>query len=270
MQKSYFSFIFDFLFICLLLFFITFIWVRSIIHNTIFIWLYSILISVVLSIFIFTIFRKKIDNYKLNKEEIKTKNNILNQLFFCQKNEINHFLIKFFKDKKIEKHVDFFCFKNENNDKYIIFNSFTFNELNKNDLLNYIKKAEKQKCEKIYIFCSQYNKECEVFIKNLKLMKIKLINFDNFYVNYIKKQNIYPNFTTKYEEKSRYKFKELLSIAFNKNKTKRYLITGLIFLIGSIFLRYNIYYLVFTSIMFIFAMFSYFNNIYNKKIDDQF
>ena len=71
-----------------------------------------------------------------------------------------------------------------------------------------------------------------------------------------------------YEEKNKYTFKELLNIAFNKNKTKSYVVTGLIFLISSIFLRYNIYYIVFTTLMFVFALFSYFNKPFNKKINE--
>lgn len=267
MQKNYLSFYFDFIFYTLVIFFITFIWIRSFVHKSILIWTYSLSITLIISILLSIFLRKKIYKYKLNKFEYKEKKIILNQLIFASNSEINNFLIKFF-DEKIKKHRDFFTFQNENN--YIVFNEFTLNSLNSNTLINFIKKAEKEKCNKIYVFCSSYDKECNNIIKNIKNVKIKLINFDNFYINFIKKQNIKPDFKIKYEEKSSYKFKELLSIAFNKSKTKNYVLTGIIFLIGSIFMRYNIYYLIFTTLMFIFALFSYFNNVYNKKSDEKF
>lgn len=268
MQKNYSSFIFDFIFILLSIFFISFIWIRSFVHNNSLIWVYSLSITAILGIILFSVLKKKITTYSLSKKEEKTKKEILNMLLFSQKSEINKYLIKFFENENITKHNEFFTFNKE--EKYIVFNNFEFDSLSLQNLLTLIKKAQKENCNRVYIFCNNYSKECVDFIKNLKNIKVKLVNFDTFYFSFIKKQNIYPAFSVCYEEKGKYKFKELLSIAFNKNKTKRYLLTGLIFLIGSIFLRYNIYYLVFTSLMFIFAMFSYFNNIYNKKIDDTF
>lgn len=264
MQKSYLSFYFDFLFYTALIFFITFIWIRSFIHSSILIWSYSIIITLILSIILSVFLKKKIYKFKLSKNEFKEKNKILNQLIFSKKEEINAYISKFFNNKHIYK--EYFTFTN--NENYIVFNEFNFEGLNCNTMLSFIKKAEKEKCNKIYIFCNNYNSDCAKIAKNLKNIKIKLINFDNFYVNYIKKQNLIPNFEDKYEEKTSYKFKELLSIAFNKTKTKNYVFTGLIFLTGSIFMRYNIYYLIFTSLMFIFALFSYFNKIYNKTPEE--
>ena len=266
MQKNYLSYYFDFVFYSLIIFFITFIWVRSFVHNNLLIWVYSVSITLIISILLSIILKKKIYKYKLTKSEYKEKLKFSNQLIFSLKSEINNFLQQFFKSEKIKKHKEFFTFGEHNENA--VFNEFTLDSLSLEKLLNYIKQAEKLKCENMLIFCTNYNKDCLKVTKNLKKIKVKLINFDNFYVGYIKKQNISPTFEIKYEEKTGYKFKELLSIAFNKNKTKNYVFTGLIFLIGSIFMRYNIYYLVFTSIMFIFALFSYFNTIYNKKTDE--
>ena len=268
MQKSYLSFYFDFVFYSLIIFFISFIWIRSFVHNNILIWVYSVSITLIIALLLHIILRKKINNYKLTRKEFKEKNIILNQLIFSLKSDVNNYLCKFFNENNLKKHKEYFTYGINN--EYIVFNEFNLENLSQNKLVELIKQAEKLKCEKMYIFCSNFNKECSTLTKNIKKIKIKLVNFDNFYINYVKKQNILPNFEIKYEEKKSYKFKELLSIAFNKSKTKNYVLTGIIFLIGSIFMRYNIYYLVFTTLMFIFALFSYFNSIYNKKTDNDF
>lgn len=271
MQKSYFSFIFDFLFYSFVIFLITFVWVRMLVHSEALIWIYSLSITLIISILLFIVLKKKIYNYSCSKKEIKEKQQILNSFIFAQNNEIINFLTKFFNDFQIKKHSEFFEVKNlDTKIKYIVFYDFSLSPTNVDTIIKFVKKAEKENISNIYIFCGTFEMACTKFIKNLKEVKIKIIDFNNFYENFIKKQNIKPNMKEKYAEKNKYSFKELLSIAFNKNKTKQYFLTGIIFLIGSIFLRYNIYYLLFTSLMFLFCLFSYFNKIYNKKTDDPF
>lgn len=271
MQKSYLSFVFDFLFYSFIVFLITFVWVRLLVHNKILIWTYSIAISLIISIFMLIILKKRIYKFSYSKKERQEKQQILNSLIFASNKEIIFFLNKFFENFEIKNNKENFVLTNaQTQQKYIVFFDFSFSQTNINTLINFVKKARKENIFKIYVFCNEAERNCMNFVKNLKDTKIKIVNFDNFYENFIKKQNIKPNFKEIYAEKSRYSFKELLSIAFNKTKTKQYFLTGLIFLIGSIFLRYNIYYLVFTSLMFIFCLFSCFNKIYNKKENDNF
>jgi len=268
-SKSSFSFILDFIFYCFLIFFISFIWLRVYIHDNTLIIVLSSIITLVLSTILSIIYKNKVDKYKLSKKEMKEKKEILNKLIFSNNLEINDYLLKFFNDYKITKHREFLEIKKDD-EKILVFNSFTINSCDNDFILSCIKKSGKLKIKKIMIFASSFNKDCPSFIKNIKEFKIKLIDFDEFYINFIKKENIIPENKIIYEEKTRYSFKELLNIAFNRKKTKTYVVTGIIFLISSIFLRYNIYYIVFTTIMFLFALFSYFNKPFNKKISDGF
>ena len=96
MQKRFSSFIFDFIFYILIVFFITFIWIRKVIHNNALIWIYSLSITLILSIILSIFFKKKTNAYFLNKKESKEKSNILNQLIFTSKEKTNKFIAKFF------------------------------------------------------------------------------------------------------------------------------------------------------------------------------
>jgi len=232
------------------------------VHNLALILVYSITLTLIIAIIISIFLRKKLFKFKLKKSEIKEKRKILNQLIFAKQQEVNDFLYGFFNYKNKHKYKTYFTFLNDN--KYFVCNDFKIDNNNCDNLIYYIKKAEQLNCDKLYFFGNKFSDECYKIVKNFKTIKIKLVNFNDFYLDFIKKQNIKPNFNIKYEEKSSYNIKELLNIAFNKNKTKNYVFTGIIFLIGSIFLRYNIYYLVFTTLMFIFALLSYFNKRYNN------
>ena len=110
MQKRFSSFIFDFIFYILIVFFITFIWIRKVIHNNALIWIYSLSITLILSIILSIFFKKKTNAYFLNKKESKEKSNILNQLIFTSKEKTNKFIAKFFKEFKINLHKEFFTF----------------------------------------------------------------------------------------------------------------------------------------------------------------
>ena len=231
MKKSYFSFIFDFLFYTFIIFLITFIWVRMIVHNNALIWVYSVSITFLISMILFIILKKKIYNFSVSKKETIQKQKILNSLIFEQRTNILNFLLKFFYDYDKKKHKDYLLITNKTtNEKYLVFEDFSLSSLELDKIVDFVKISQKEKVNKLYIFCSSFSSSANNFCKNLKTVKIKLVNFDNFYSNYVKKQNIFPEFEERYIEKSRYSFKELLSIAFNKNKTKQYFFTGIIFL----------------------------------------
>lgn len=269
MNKSSFSFILDFIFFSFLIFFICFIWLRVYIHDNALIIVLSAIITLILSAILSVIYKNKSDKYKLSKKENKEKKEILNKLIFLNCTELNNYISNFFSEYQLTKHREFLEIKNDN-EKSLIFSCFTLNCCDNDFIINTVKKAEKLKIKNIMIYASSFSKDSLNFVKNIKEYKVKLIDFNEFYASFIKKENIKPNKEIIYEEKTRYTFKELLSISFNRKKTKGYVFTGLIFLISSVFLRYNLYYIAFTTLMFVFALFSYFNKSFNKKTSNDF
>ena len=262
MNKSTFSFIIDFVFYSLIIFAVSYIWLRLYIHNNTLILVISLIITLFISSILCLVLKNKISKNKLTKKEEKIKKQILNSLLVMNNNEINNFLTQVF-NNNVKKYKDFLVILNE--EKTVIFYNFSFLETDINFILNSLKTSEKLEIFNVNIISNLFNKDCNKFVKNIKNFNIKLINFNDFYFKCLKEQNILPNSKIKYEEKTKYSIKELLSIAFNKTKTKSYVLTGLIFLVSSLFLRYNIYYIIFTTLMFSFAMFSYFNKRFNKK-----
>lgn len=277
MEKGYFSFFCDFIFYAFLIFSISFIWLRYFIHNDITLYLLAFLITISLSLILALIFRKKVNKFKLTKKEKKLKQNYLNYLLFLDNKETTNLVKQFYKDRVIKSCSNYLIVAKENlnlvkdkrkyiknSEKIIIFYDFSINNLSKNSVISFVKKSINLNIKSIEILSINFDKECFSFAKKIKGFTINLIDFDKLYSEKLKNYEINVSEKLVYEEKNKYTFKELLQIAFNKKKTKTYSLTGLIFLFGAIFFRYNIYYLVFTSIMFIFALISYFNKAYNK------
>ena len=197
MEKSKLSFLLDFLFKSILIFFISFIWLRLYIHNNALIIFLSILITLFSSIILSLVLKSKFNKIKLSKKEIKEKQNYLNQLNFSSNKEINDLLIRFYKTEKIIKHKDFFEIEKEEN--IIVFNNFSFVATNISFIIDCIKKVQSKNINKIIIFASNFENVCYNFVKNLKDKKIKLIDFDNLYTNFMKKHNMFPEIKIKYE-----------------------------------------------------------------------
>lgn len=74
----------------------------------------------------------------------------------------------------------------------------------------------------------------------------------------LEKYNTFPDFAVEKKPRKKYSFIELKSIAFSRKNTKNYLIYSVILIVSSLFLRLNIYYAVFSTLLLIFAGISLF------------
>jgi len=264
--KTKFSYIIDFIFKVVSIFLISFIWIRLFEHNLTLIIIYSALITLVLSLISTIISVKKIKKENLSNEENLNFKNAIYKLNFYSKPQLLTFFNNMIKNKfKTTKNTDFILLENDNKKIGLFFN-FNFETTDKNFISLIYRKIKVNKLNKVLIFSNDFTKETKELCENFKDIKFSLLNASDTY-KFMKKYNSLPSNEIEQVKKTKYKFKDFLYIAFNKSKTKRYFFTGIIFLISSIFMRYNIYYLVFTTLMFLFAMFSFFNKPFNKKTD---
>ena len=260
MEKSKLSFLLDFLFKSILIFFISFIWLRLYIHNNTLIFILSGIITIFFSVIISLTIKKKRNKIKLTKQEENFKKETKHKLLFLNNNEILDYLLQKLIFGEMLLHLEI-----NQKTPTLVFYNFSFNKTEIDFIINCLKSASNTNVTNILIISNEFDKNCSLIVKNIKNFNVNLLNFDDFYIFYAKENITQLESKIIYEEKSKYTFKELLNIAFNKKKTKSYVITGLIFLVSSLFLRYNIYYIVFTTLMFSFALFSHFNKPFNKK-----
>ena len=223
----------------------------------------SVFLSLFLSFITFTCI-KLIKNKKENKKlQLLTKENeienfSLNFQLYSNNQKIrliSKLLPNDFEYKFINNRIEY-----DINDKhFIILVENNIECLNKNMLLNIIQPYI-TKSDNIIVFCNDYDTNCEKFAKNIKNIKIKLLNKSNLYElclkNYIKINE-------------KIKIKDIFKGFFSKNHSKGFFFSGIILILTSFIIRFTSYYIIFSSILLIFSLICSIKKI-NIKLDNWF
>ncbi len=137
----------------------------------------------------------------------------------------------------------------KNNQQY----TFTFYysaPLNDTKLLELIKTKT---TANLVIFCSAYDKDAQMIASAFKNKKVELINLEQLYQ--IFNQNSISINTDHIDlNKTKITLKELLKNSVSRDKAKGYFVSGLVLLFTSIIIPYRIYYVVFSSILFLLSL----------------
>jgi len=148
-------------------------------------------------------------------------------------------------------------------------NTFTFyysNDLNEPKLLELIKTKPAQN---LTIFCLNYSQEVKTIATAFKNKHIELINIEQLF-DIFNTKNI--SLDTSHIDLTKHKItlKEILKNTISRNKSKGYFISGLVLLLTSLIIPYRIYYVVFSSILFILSLICRFKPVpkFNKSIFD--
>lgn len=131
--------------------------------------------------------------------------------------------------------------------------TFTFyyeNQLNDTKLLDIIKS---KKASNLTIFCSTFSQDAKLVATAFKNKKIELINLEQLY-DICNTHNIEIDTDNIDLNKSKITLKEILKNSLSRNKSKGYFISGLILLFTSLIIPYKIYYVVFSSILFVLSL----------------
>ena len=247
----------------LLIFCLTFIWVRYFIRQLWLAVLISGIITLILDIFIRLITRRK---YSKNSMKIKEKEEAENMFLslVTSTNYINFFFsIAKKENSNSVKKKNYILIENTTN-KTLFYPFMSANDLTKDDIAKIIITANKEKVNKIVITCGEINKEAYSFSKSINIPIIlldKFLTYNNLYKYY----DIYPEITMSYQKSKKLAFKEMLAFSFNKSRTKGYFLSAIVLLISTLFIRMNVYYCIMASLLIIFALISFFNPYFNIK-----
>ena len=259
-----FLFIFKIILRCSLIFLLAFIWCRYFIGELWICLITSFLITLLIEFFIWLFNKKKNlkENLKLYEKE-KAENIFLS--LTAEADYLNIFLeLVKTRHKNAIKFDDFIEIKHEDNNKVILFPYLKFGNLQIDDITLILKKCSELNPDKIVILCNEYDKITQSFIKNFD-MEIVLLDKYETYKELYKEYEFFPEIKLKYKKEAKKTIKDLLAYSFNKNRTKGYIISALILLLSSFFVRMNLYYYIVASLLLIFALISYTNPKYNSQ-----
>jgi len=249
MSKFKFVNIIDVIFLSIITFFIIFAWVQFFLKN----FFLSLFISAILAISVmFGIKYIKFRKYSSKQQALASNSNLIRFKLAIQtmpSSKLALIIKKLIPSKYLPKITKSdICFTKDNS-----IHSFTFfysTPLNDTKVLDIIKT---QKADNITIFCSSFDKDAKLVSSAFKNKKIELINLDQLYEIFNHK-NIEIDTNNIDLNKNKITFREILKNSLSHEKSKGYFISGLILLFTSIIIPYRLYYVIFSSVLFLLSL----------------
>lgn len=244
-----------------LIFIISLIWCRYFIENLALALALTIIFTLILDTLITLIFYNKNKKLNLKNSEIEKAQNYCNKFIFSNSSyTINFFynlVTKRYKAKKFSKYIII----EHKESKVMLFPFYKYEDFNIQDLILTYNTAKKLNMAKLVVCTNTINNNV---LKVIEKLDIKIIVLDKFqtYEKLFKEYNYYPQeFIIKNTKNT---FKYLMEYSLNKKRTKGYFIASLILLFSSFIVKYNIYYLISSSLLLILSLFSFINPKFNK------
>jgi len=254
------------LFRFLLFFTLSFIWCRYYINSIYATLTISIIFSFVLDIILNFISKKREGKQNLKNEEIKKAENYSNKFIFSQPNYAINFYFNLAQKRHNAKKLKNGVLIEHKDTKILIYPYYRITNFNSENFVDSYNYAKKNKANKLIICANEFEKNIEKLASSLDINVVFLNKYDA-YKKLMKEYNYFPEELSLKEIKTT--FKSLIEHGLNKKRMKGYLISAFILIFSSFIVKFNIYYLIMSSILIILALFSYFNPKFNKKIPDQ-
>ncbi len=199
---------------------------------------------------------------QLSKTEEQKLVNVANQLTYGTTSLVFNYYANLLKTKYCsQKYSD--CIVVINDHKICVIPMHKPSSINSSDVNYAYKIALNHKCTHAIILTNSIDTEAQKLIKSITSVTIDTLDIYEVYNTLIKPYGAEPNFNVNISTPKTSK-QDLLNIAFNRKRTKSYLLSGFVLIFASLFTPYNIYYVVMSSLLLGCALFSYFNTPYNK------
>lgn len=249
------------------IFLLCFVWLNFYIHEFWVAGISAFFISILLGVLLEYFSRKKQNTLTLKANEKKLIEECSLQFMFSEKDcSLNFYQMLLSKKYNVEKQKD--CLVVKNNDKNTLFLPlYHTNEILTQDIIQSYLKGKQMCISNIVIVCKNHNEHALQYAKSLKDVSITLLDENLTYKHILKPFDTYPNFSIETKKVDKLKYREIRKIALNKSKAKGYLLSGTLLVFSSFFTKYNVYYLVMASLLFILSLYSTFNTNYNKVED---
>lgn len=270
MQKHYLSKIIDNIFLIVSVFLLSFLWIRFYSHNKFITLIIASSITIIICSCVHFIVSKKTKMQTATKKQANLVQNLSNFFMLTSKIQVLAIFQKAILSRKCacEQQKGVLVFG-----EFALLPIFSKPRCDDYDILTGIKKIKTLNLqEKKLIICAKnFTQEAKNFAGTLTTQQVLLLDefetYNMFFkpINYIVSTNApksKPNF--------RQKLRKLSFVMFSKQRFKGYVLSAIVLIIGSYFMRYNIYYLVMSSILILLSIFCYFNKLFNQTSKDIF
>lgn len=248
---------------------ILFIWINFYLKNLVFSLVTSSILTILIIILLNLINRNKKEKKQLKFKQSESCKRLSLNLLMSNNNTILNFFKNLYQDVVIESQLNCLTLKHNESEKIeYIFPIFNKQCVLLDDILLIIKvlneiiiKDDNNNLT-IKIICNDYDKKNIVnFLYSINL-NIQLEKIEDIYLEK-NLENYNFKFSGLIKEKNKTKLTKILFSSLNKKNAKKFAYAGFTMMIFSFFTFYNIYYSIFSSVLFLTALYSFSNKKYN-------
>lgn len=253
MFKYRFSYVIDITITSAIFFVLFFCWIRFYTKNAALSAILGILITA-LVVFLLFFYRKK----KSAKKEISAKKrsiatNCATQLKFSPFNKVKKFFFDIFKEKNQVEQKKEGLIIIDNNKKTFFAPIFLNDVFSVDDFAKLYVFAKKYNAKNLTVCAFSFDDNTKNLAKTIKNLNITLLDAFDTYTQIIEPSNKIPD-TVIDTQKTKLTFREIISYALSKDRTKNYLLLGFVLIFSSFFVMFRVYYLVSGSILLVLAI----------------
>lgn len=233
-------------------FLIAFAWINFYLENLWLVFLLSISITMLIC-------------YILNIFSVKKNAKKQNEASVLQQIEMSNMSMQLKTDSEKSKYIASLV-KGDNKKIHTAYVSYTKNDINK--IVTYYYKTSildeyilldiinkfLYKSDEIIVLCTQYTDKANKIASSIANHKISLLNKSETYFNLFSKNDCVPKSNLITEKATKFTFKDFWQKFSSKNNAKKFFLSGLLLLVVSIIIPYSVYYIVFGSLLMIFAL----------------
>ena len=252
-----------------LLFLLAFIWVRFYVRNLGLAVLYSAIICIILDVLLCAILQKREKESSLKADELKKAETYAMHFAYNDASVALNFFNKLLsKQFSVQKKSKYLWWENEGS-LTVFYPLYQFDSTKIRDLFKIFNSIKlPRRPDKIIISTNFIDTETKVFAMRSPVNFVLLDQFET-YEKLMKPENLYPDATVDTSTKKGGRWQVILEYALSRKRTKAWVMSSLLLIFSSFFVRMSIYYLIISSILLILAIFSYTNIRFNTKINQK-
>lgn len=252
----------------MLLFLLAFIWVRFYQRNLGLAVLYSAIICIIMDLLLCAILKRRELQTTLKNDEIKRAQGFASHFAFSDGAVALGFFNKLLsKQFPVQKKTKYLWWENEGG-LAVLYPLFQFDSTKIRDLFtiyNSIKLSRRP--DKIIVCSGQFDSETIAFARRSPVNFVLLDQFET-YEKLMKPQNFFPDEKQVLKPKKSGGWQAVLEYALSRKRTKAWLMSSLLLIFSSFFVRVSVYYLIISSVLLVLAILSYTNVRFNTKTNE--
>ena len=258
--------IFDFILSRTVIFALAFIWFRYYLDSFLLTCMAAAGITVGISFIIFLVTAPKARKAGISGAEKQHMKEVINQFMYSENNRNIEYFYNIIKNEYPSALLPGCIITENDRMKTLIFTRFTFSSASPDDIREAVIECRRYNVARAVIFCNSYSLKAKEISSEIEGFEIILMDAANTY-RFIKEFNMYPVIEIKTAKKTHRAIKVLYKTAFSRAKVKAYLFGAVIMLLGSFFVRYNLYYLISATVFLFFALICLIDFKFKKEIE---